>query len=99
MTAQPRKYRDQEPQLADSSQRTQGPLCGDDIVAGTASRVGRGSHGRWLAYFVVKAVQLTGRSRDLLYDQMRLGYLTSVMVGRRHLSTRRHLQQLYAIAS
>jgi hypothetical protein len=99
MTAQPRKYRDQEPQLADSSQRAKAPPCGDDIVAGTASRVGRGSHGRWLAYFVNKAVRLTGRSRDLLYDQMRLGYLTSVMVGRRYLSTRQHLQQLHALAS
>ena len=98
MTAQPRKYRDEEPQLAGSSQRAQGPPCGDDIVAGTASRVGRGSHGRWLAYFVTKAARLTGRSRDLLYDQMRLGFLTSVMVGRRYLSTRRHLQQLHPIA-
>jgi hypothetical protein len=99
MTAQPSKYRDQEPQLADSYQRAQGPPCGDDIVAGTASRVGRGSHGRWLAYFVNKAVWLTGRSRDLLYHQMRFGYLTSVMVGRRYLSTRQHLQQLHGIAS
>jgi hypothetical protein len=99
MTAQPRKYRDQEPQLADSSQRAQGPPCGHDIVAGTASGVGRGSHGQWLAYFVNKAVRLTGRSRDLPYDQMRPGYLTSVMLGRRYLSTRRHLQQLHAIAS
>ena len=99
MTAQPRKYRDQEPQLADSSQRTQGPPCGDDIFAGTARRVGRGSHGRWLAYFVNKVVRLTGRSRYLLYDQMRLGYLTSIMVGRRYLSTRQHLQQLHGIAS
>ena len=99
MTAQPGKYRDQEPQLADSSRRAQGPPCGDDIVAGTASRVGQGSHGRWLAYLVNKAVWLTGRSRDLLYDQMRPGYLTSVMVGRRYLSTRQHLQALHAIGS
>jgi len=98
MTAQPRKYRDQEPQLADSSRRVQRPPCGD-IVAGTASRVGPGSHGRWLGYLVTKVVRLTGRSRDLLYDQMRPGYLTSVMVGRRYLSIRQHLQQLDAIAS
>jgi hypothetical protein len=98
MTAQPRQYRDQEPQLADSSRRAQGPPC-DHTVAGTASRVGRGSHGRWLDYFINKAVRLTGRSRDLLYDQMRPGYLTSVMVDRRYLSIRQYLQQLHAIAS
>jgi excisionase family DNA binding protein len=46
-----------------------------------------------LAYSVNEAADLTGLSRDLLYDQMRRGNLTSIKVGRRRLITRHHLQQ------
>lgn len=46
-----------------------------------------------LAYSVDEAARLTGLSRDLLYDQMRLGNLSYVKVGRRRLITRQHLQQ------
>jgi excisionase family DNA binding protein len=46
-----------------------------------------------LAYSIDEAARLTGLSRDLLYDQMRLGNLTYVKVGRRRLITRHHLQQ------
>ena len=38
-----------------------------------------------LAYSIDEAARLTGLSRDLLYDQMRLGNLTYVKVGRRRL--------------
>jgi len=36
-----------------------------------------------LAYSVDEAAQLTGLSRDLLYDQMRRGNLPYVKIGRR----------------
>ena len=52
-----------------------------------------------LAYSVDEAVQLTGLSRDLLYDQMRRGKLTYVKVGRSRLITRHHLQQFLGDAS
>ena len=46
-----------------------------------------------------EAARLTGPSRDLLYDQMRLGNLARVKVGTRRLITRQHLQQFLGIAS
>ena len=52
-----------------------------------------------LAYSVDEAAQLTGLSRDLLYDQMRRGKLTYVKVGRRRLITRHHLQQFLGDAT
>ena len=100
MTAQPRKHRDREPGPADSPRRTSGPPPSeDDIAAGTASRAGPDSHSGCLAYSVDEAARLTGPSRDLLYDQMRLGNLAHVKVGRRRLITRQHLQQFLGIAS
>jgi excisionase family DNA binding protein len=52
-----------------------------------------------LAYSIGEAAQLTGLSRDLLYDEMRRGHLTYVKVGRRRLITRNHLQQFLGDAS
>ena len=52
-----------------------------------------------LAYSVDEASRLTGLSRDLLYDQMRLGNLAYLKVGRRRLITRQHLEQFLDIAS
>ena len=52
-----------------------------------------------LAYSVDEASHLTGLSRDLLYDQMRLGKLSYVKIGRRRLITRQHLEQFLGIAS
>jgi len=46
-----------------------------------------------LAYSVDEAAQLTGLSRDLLYDEMRRGHLNYIKVGRRRLITRQHLEQ------
>jgi excisionase family DNA binding protein len=40
-----------------------------------------------LAYSVDEVAQLTGLSRDLLYDQMRAGKLDYLKVGRRQLVT------------
>jgi hypothetical protein len=95
MTAQPRKHRDREPGPADSPRRTSGrPPHGDNIAAGTASCASRDSHGGWLACSVDAAARLTGLSRHLLYDQMRLGNLVRVKVGRRRLITVQHLQFL-----
>jgi excisionase family DNA binding protein len=45
-----------------------------------------------LAYSVDEAAELTGLSRDLLYDQMRAGKLTYLKVGRRRIITRQHLE-------
>ena len=100
MTAQPRKHRDREPGPADLPRRTSGPPPPeDDIAAATASRAGRDSHGGWLAYSVGEVARLTGPSHDLPYDQMRLGNLAYVKVGRRCLMTCQHLQQFLGIAS
>jgi excisionase family DNA binding protein len=52
-----------------------------------------------LAYSVDEAAQLTGLSRDLLYDEMRRGNLAYVKVGRRRLITRHHLQRFLGTAS
>ena len=45
-----------------------------------------------LAYSVDEAAQITGLSRDLLYDEMRAGRLAYLKVGRRRIITRQHLQ-------
>src|SRR5262245_43916692 len=45
-----------------------------------------------LAYSVEEAAQVTGLSRDLLYDQMRAGKLAYLKVGRRRIITRQHLE-------
>jgi excisionase family DNA binding protein len=71
----------------------------DDDSTAAAGRSGQDPQGGRLAYSVNEAARLTGRSRDLLYDEMRRGNLTYVKVGRRRLITRQHLQQLLGIAS
>jgi len=45
-----------------------------------------------LAYSVDEAATITGLSRDLLYDQMRAGKLAYLMIGRRRIITRQHLE-------
>jgi len=52
-----------------------------------------------LAYSVTEAAQITGLSRDLLYDQMRCGKLSYIKVGRRRIITRHHLNQFLGVAS
>jgi excisionase family DNA binding protein len=49
-----------------------------------------------LAYSVDEVAQITGLSRDLLYDQMRAGRLGYIKVGRRRIITRRHLDAFLA---
>ena len=49
-----------------------------------------------LAYSVDEAAQITGLSRDLLYDQMRAGKLAYLKVGRRRIITRQHLEAFLA---
>jgi hypothetical protein len=100
MTAQSRKYRDREPGPADLRWRISGPPpLEDDSAAGTAGRAGRDSHGRWLAYSVDEAARLSGLSRGLLYDQMRLGGPAYVKVVRRYPITCQQLQQYLGIVS
>jgi excisionase family DNA binding protein len=45
-----------------------------------------------LAYSVDEVARITGLSRDLLYDQMRIGKLVYLKVGRRRIITRQHLE-------
>ncbi len=52
--------------------------------------------GTRLAYSVDEAAQITGLSRDLLYDQMRTGRLNYLKVGRRRIITRQHLDEFLA---
>jgi excisionase family DNA binding protein len=49
-----------------------------------------------LAYSVAEAAFVTGLSRDLLYDQMRLGKLVYLKVGRRRIITRHNLEAFLA---
>jgi excisionase family DNA binding protein len=52
-----------------------------------------------LAYSVDEAAQLTGLSRDLLYDEMRRGNLDYLKIGRRRLIARQHLEQFLGITT
>jgi excisionase family DNA binding protein len=52
-----------------------------------------------LAYSVDEVAQITGLSRDLLYDQMRSGRLGYIKVGRRRIITRQHLDAFLARAA
>jgi excisionase family DNA binding protein len=45
---------------------------------------------------VTEAAVITGLSRDLLYDQMRMGKLAYLKVGRRRIITRRSLDAFLA---
>jgi excisionase family DNA binding protein len=45
-----------------------------------------------LAYSVDEAAAITGLSRDLPYDQMCVGKLAYLKVGRRRIITRQHLE-------
>jgi hypothetical protein len=99
MTAQPRRHRDREPVPAASPRRASDPPPpGDAIAAGTVSRAGPDSHSG-LASSVDEATRLTGPSRSLLHEQMRLGNLAHLKVDRRQLITRQPLPQFLGIAS
>ena len=64
-----------------------------------ASHAGPDPAAERLAYSVDEAAQLTGLSRDLLYDQMRRGNLPYVKIGRRRLIARQRLQQFLGVSS
>ena len=98
MTARPRRHRDREPGPAAPPRRASDPPPGDAIAAGTVSRAGPDSHSE-LAVSVDEATRLTGPSRSLLHEQMRLGNLARLKVDRRQLITRQHLPQFLGIAS
>ncbi len=100
MTSQPGQRRTPEPGSVGPPRAAPGPARPDnDSTAAVPSRSGRNPQDERLAYSVEEAAQLTGLSRDLLYDEMRRGNLASVKVGRRRLITRQHLQQFPGIAS
>ena len=99
MTAQPRRHRDREPVPAAPPRRASDPPPGGDIAAGTVSRAGPDSHSGLACLSVDEATRLTGPSRSLLHEQMRLGNLARLKVDRRQLITRQHLPQFLGIAS
>jgi len=74
-----------------------GPPAVDARVPPQASSPETSSRSERLAYSVDEAAQLTGLSRDLLYDEMRRGNLEYLKVGRRRLITRQHLEQFLGI--
>ncbi len=45
-----------------------------------------------LAYSVDEAAAITGLSRDLRYDQMRIGRIAYLKIGSRRIITRQHLE-------
>jgi excisionase family DNA binding protein len=49
-----------------------------------------------IAYSVDEVAEITGLSRDLLYDQMRAGRLGYIKIGRRRVITRQHLEAFLA---
>jgi hypothetical protein len=98
MTAQPRRHRDRQPGPAAYLRRASDPSPGGPIAAGAISRAGPDSHSV-LACSVDEATRLTGPSRSLLHEQMRLGDLARLNVGRRQLITRQHLPRFPGIAS
>jgi excisionase family DNA binding protein len=63
------------------------------------SKITPGQFGERLAYSVDEVAQITGLSRDLLYDQMRTGRLGYTKVGRRRIITRQHLEAFLAKAA
>ena len=71
--------------------------AGEAFVPPQAASPEQGPPAERLAYSVDEAAQLTGLSRDLLYDEMRRGHLDYLKVGRRRLITRQHLEQFLAI--
>jgi hypothetical protein len=98
MTAQPRRHRDRETVPAAPPRRASDPPPGDTIAASTVSRAGPDSHSE-LVCSVDEATRLTGPSRSLLHEQMRLSNLARLKAGRRQLITRRHLPHFLSIAS
>jgi hypothetical protein len=68
------------------------------MAAGTVGQTGP-ENDRWLVYSVDEVAGLTGLSRNLHYDGMRLGNLAYVNVGRRRLITRQYPQHFLETAS
>jgi len=99
LTAQPRRHHDRKPGPAGSPRHATQQVPPDDDSTAAADRSGQDPHSGRLAYSVNETARRTGRSRDLLYDQMRRGDLASVKVGRRRLITVQHLRQFPGIAS
>ncbi len=77
--------------------RTSGTPSSEALVPPQASAPEQAPPAERLAYSVDEAAQLTGLSRDLLYDEMRRGHLHYVKVGRRRLITRQDLEQFLGI--
>ena len=80
------------------AQQTRNNHPGPGITSPPADKPESGGSSERLAYSVDEAAQLTGLSRDLLYDEMRRGNLDYLKVGRRRLITRQHLEQFLDIA-
>ena len=99
MTARPCRHHDRKAGPAGSPRHATQQVPPDDDSTAAAGRSGQDPRSGRLACSVDEAARLTGRSRDLLYDEMRRGNLASVKVGRGRLITRQHLRQFLGIAS
>ena len=72
MTAQPRRHDDRKPGPAGSPRHATQQVPPDDDSTAAAGRSGQDPRSGRLADSVNEAARLTGRSRDLLYDEMRI---------------------------
>jgi excisionase family DNA binding protein len=52
-----------------------------------------------LAYSIGEVAQVTGLSRDLLYNEMRAGRLAYLKVGRRRIITRQQLEDFLTVGA
>jgi excisionase family DNA binding protein len=77
--------------------RTSGTPAPAALVPPQASAPEQAPDAGRLAYSVDEAAQLTGLSRDLLYDEMRRGHLHYIKVGRRRLITHQDLEHFLGI--
>jgi len=99
MTARLRRHHDRKAGPVGSPRHATQQVPPDDDSTAAAGRSGQDPRSGRLACSVNEAARLTGRSRDLLYDEMHRGNLAYVKVGRRRLITRQHLNQFPGIAS
>jgi hypothetical protein len=97
--ARPRRHHDRKAGPAGSLRHATQQVPPDDDSTAAAGRSGQDLHSGRRACSVSEAARRTGRSRDLLCDEMRRGDLASVKVGGRRLITRQHLRHFPVIAS
>jgi hypothetical protein len=89
----------QPPQELQATEARRSQLSAQPLPAEPATSQPGNSLAERIAYSVAEVVVITGLSRDLLYDQMRVGNLVYLKVGRRRVITRQNLEAFLARAS